>query len=114
MTSRVVVTGKIPQAGLDVLTSAGIAAEVWTSDVAMSRAELLKSVVGAEILVTLLTDKIDIEVLDAAGASLQAVCNVAVGYNNIDVDACTKRGIVVTNTPGCSRKQLLISHWLSF
>lgn len=100
MTLRVVVTGSIPQAGLDVLTSAGIAAEIWTSDVAMPREQLLKSVQGAEILVTLLTDKIDIEVLDAAGSQLKAICNVAIGFNNIDVDACTKRGIIVTNTPG--------------
>lgn len=100
MTSRIVVTGKIPQAGLDVLASAGIMTQAWTSDVAMSRDELLKSVAGADVLVTLLTEKIDVEVLDAAGAQLKAVCNVAVGHNNIDVAACTERGIKVTNTPG--------------
>lgn len=100
MTPRVVVTGKIPQAGLDVLTSAGISAQAWTSDVAISRNELLKMVVGADVLVTLLTERIDAEVLDAAGTQLKAVCNVAVGYNNIDVVACTQRGIKVTNTPG--------------
>lgn len=100
MTSRVVVTGKIPQAGLDVLANAGITAQAWTSDVPISRDELLKMVVGADVLVTLLTEKIDAEVLDAAGAQLKAVCNVAVGFNNIDISACTQRGIKVTNTPG--------------
>ena len=55
---------------------------------------------GAEVLVTLLTEKIDAQVLDAAGPQLKAVCNVAVGYNNIDVSTCTHRGIKVTNTPG--------------
>jgi glyoxylate reductase len=100
MTSRVAVTGKIPQAGLDVLTSAGVTAKTWTSDVAMTRDELLRSVAGAEILLTLITEKIDVEVLDAAGSQLKAVCNVAIGFNNIDVDACNKRGIIVTNTPG--------------
>lgn len=100
MTPRVVVTGNIPQAGLDVLANAGIMTQTWTSDAAISREELLKRVVGADVLVTLLTEKIDAEVLDAAGAQLKAVCNVAVGFNNIDVLACNQRGIKVTNTPG--------------
>lgn len=100
MTPRVVVTGKIPQAGLDVLASVGITAQSWSSDVAISRDELLRMVVGADVLVTLLTEKIDTEVLDAAGTQLKAVCNVAVGFNNIDIPACTQRGITVTNTPG--------------
>lgn len=100
MTPRVVVTGNIPQAGLDVLANAGIIAQTWTSDAAISREQLLKRVVDADVLVTLLTEKIDAEVLDAAGPQLKAVCNVAVGFNNIDVLACTQRGIKVTNTPG--------------
>lgn len=100
MTSRVVVTGKIPQAGLDVLVDAGITAQAWTNDVPISRTELLKMVSGADVLVTLLTEKIDAEVLNAAGAQLKAVCNVAVGYNNIDLAECSRRGIKVTNTPG--------------
>jgi glyoxylate reductase len=66
----------------------------------MSREELLKQVKGAQILVTLLTEKVDSELLDAAGSQLRAVCNVAVGYNNIDVAACKARGVTVTNTPG--------------
>ncbi|MFA5774613.1 MAG: D-glycerate dehydrogenase [Ilumatobacteraceae bacterium] len=96
----VVVTGKIPQSGLDVLNKAGLKVEAWTNDEAISRDELLKAVGGAEVLVTLLTEKIDAEVLDAAGPQLKAVCNVAVGHNNIDVYGCTQRGITVTNTPG--------------
>ena len=100
MTARVVLTGKIPQAGLDELTRAGIDADAWTPDVVITRDELLKRVVGAEILITLLTEKVDVELLDAAGPQLRAVCNVAVGYNNIDIASCTKRGVTVTNTPG--------------
>lgn len=99
MTVRVVVTGKIPQAGLDVLAGAGITPQTWTSVSVMSRNKLLQMVAGADILVTLLTEKIDVQVLDAAGPQLKAVCNVAVGFNNIDVAACTQRGIKVTNTP---------------
>ncbi|MEO5973706.1 MAG: D-glycerate dehydrogenase [Ilumatobacteraceae bacterium] len=100
MTSRVVVTGKIPQAGLDVLANAGLDVQAWTSDEAITRNELLKRVAGANVLITLLTEKIDLEILDAAGPQLKSVCNVAVGYNNIDVASCTERGIRVTNTPG--------------
>ena len=66
----------------------------------MTRAELLVAVKGAEILITLLTEKVDAELLDAAGSQLRAVCNVAVGYNNIDVAACSTRNVRVTNTPG--------------
>ena len=98
--SKVVVTGKIPNAGLEVLRKAGLNPQAWSQDTAMSREELLKQVKGAEILVTLLTEKVDNELLDAAGPQLLAVCNVAVGYNNIDVAACKARGVTVTNTPG--------------
>ncbi|MDP4634719.1 MAG: D-glycerate dehydrogenase [Ilumatobacteraceae bacterium] len=98
--SKIVVTGKIPNAGLEVLRNAGLDPQAWSQDVAMTRQELLKQVQGAEILVTLLTEKVDSELLDAAGSQLKAVCNVAVGYNNIDVAACKARGVTVTNTPG--------------
>jgi glyoxylate reductase len=98
--SKIVVTGKIPNAGLEVLRNAGLNPHAWSQDVAMSREELLKQVKGAQILVTLLTEKVDSELLDAAGSQLRAVCNVAVGYNNIDVAACKARGVTVTNTPG--------------
>lgn len=100
MTAKIVVTGKIPSAGLQVLRKAGLDPQAWSQDVAMSREELLKQVQGAEILVTLLTERVDSELLDAAGSQLKAVCNVAVGYNNIDVAACRSRGVIVTNTPG--------------
>jgi glyoxylate reductase len=98
--SKIVVTGKIPNAGLEILRLAGLNPQAWSQDTAMSREVLLEQVKGAEILVTLLTEKVDSELLDAAGSQLKAVCNVAVGYNNIDVAACKARGVTVTNTPG--------------
>jgi glyoxylate reductase len=61
---------------------------------------MLKRVSGANIIVSLLTEKIDEEVLASAGNDLKAVCNVAVGYNNIDVAACKNKNVLVTNTPG--------------
>ena len=97
--AKVVVTGKIPAGGL-----ARLKAEhdvlAWESDDGISRTELLQMVAGADAIVSLLTEKIDAELLAAAGPQLKSVSNVAVGYNNIDVPACQERGVLVTNTPG--------------
>jgi glyoxylate reductase len=98
--SRVVVTGKIPQPGLDLLVGACHDVVAWDSEAPISRDELLRRVAGADVIVSLLTEKVDAELLDAAGPQLRAVCNVAVGYNNIDVPACRERGVLATNTPG--------------
>ena len=65
-----------------------------------SRRQLLEGCRGAAGLITMLTEKIDEEVLDATGPQLRVIANVAVGFDNVDVDAAARRGIVVTNTPG--------------
>jgi lactate dehydrogenase-like 2-hydroxyacid dehydrogenase len=65
-----------------------------------TRDEVLRDVAGAAAVVSTLTDRVDAEVLDAAGPQLQVVANVAVGYDNVDVAAARDRGVVVTNTPG--------------
>lgn len=96
--SRVVVTGRIPQVALDSLRDEHEVSG-WDSTEQISRAELLNRVQGADAIVSLLTERIDGEVLDAAGERLLVVANVAVGYNNVDVAACRDRGVVVTNTP---------------
>lgn len=98
--SRVVVTGKIPKPGLDILRRAGHEVDVWDSEDTQPREQVLEQVRGADALLTLLTDTVDAELLDAAGDQLQIVANVAVGYNNVDVPACRERGVVATNTPG--------------
>lgn len=66
----------------------------------ISREDLLKEVKGVTGIISLLTEKIDASVMDAAGPSLKVISNYAVGYDNIDVPEATKRGICVTNTPG--------------
>ena len=65
---------------------------------AIPRAELLRRVAGKQALLSLLTDRIDQEVLEA-GRDLRIVANIAVGFNNIDVEACRRRGVIATNTP---------------
>jgi glyoxylate reductase len=55
---------------------------------------------GVDVLCPQLRDRIDASVLEAAGPRLRAVCNYAVGFDNIDVPACTERGVIATNTPG--------------
>jgi glyoxylate reductase len=97
--AKVVITGKIPQVAVERLRAEHDVTS-WDADVTIERAELLGRVKGAEALLSLLTEKVDAELLDAAGPQLKVVSNVAVGYNNIDVKACTDRGIKVTNTPG--------------
>jgi glyoxylate reductase len=73
--------------------------EYWTEPERPSREEVLRRVRDKEGLVCLLTEKINEELLRAA-PKLRIVSNVAVGFDNIDVEACTKRGVVATNTPG--------------
>lgn len=65
----------------------------------MPREEFLQFIPGADILITWVSERIDREALDAAGPGLKGVCNFAVGTDNIDVQACRDRGVIVTNTP---------------
>jgi glyoxylate reductase len=73
--------------------------EYWTNDERPPREEVLRRVKDKEALVCLLTEKVNDELLRVA-SKLRIAANVAVGYDNIDVDTCTKRGVVATNTPG--------------
>lgn len=97
-TPRIVVTGKIPEPGLELLSTVG---EVWawTEDEPIPHDVRDAQLANADAVVTILTDTVDEGFLKAA-PRLKIVANVAVGYNNIDVNACERRGIVVTNTPG--------------
>jgi glyoxylate reductase len=66
---------------------------------AFARAGLLEHVRGATVAVTMFSDVVDGAFLDSAGPALRGVCNFAVGYNNIDLAECRRRGVVVTNAP---------------
>lgn len=95
---RVFITREIPAAGLDRVRAA-CDAEVWNQPLPPSRRALLEKVTGCEGLLTLLTEKVDAELMEAAGPRLKVISNFAVGYNNIDIAEATRRGIRVGNTP---------------
>jgi glyoxylate reductase len=99
MLPRIIVAGRIPDAGLDVLRPHGNVWG-WKHDEPIEIDELYQRINGADAVLTLLTTKVDHSFLDAAGAQLKVVSNVAVGYNNIDVAECRRRGVIPTNTPG--------------
>ncbi len=96
---RVFVARRIPAAGLARITEA-CDATVWPGELPPARDELLAGVTGCDGILTLLTDRVDDELLDAAGLRLRVVSNFAVGFDNVDVAACTRRGVRVGNTPG--------------
>jgi glyoxylate reductase len=97
---QIFVTQPIPPAGLEVLRRAYSNFQMNPEERVLSRSELLAHVKGCNALLTLLTDKIDAELLDAAGPQLKVVANMAVGFDNIDLAAATARGVMATNTPG--------------
>jgi len=96
---RVFVARQIPEEGLDAVRAA-CDMDLWEEELPPPRDELLRRVAGCAGVLTLLTDRVDDEFLDAAGPQLRVVSNYAVGFDNIDVAACARRGIPVGNTPG--------------
>jgi len=97
---RVVMTRRMPPPAVQLLEQAGHAVEVIGGDDPPPREELLANIAGAAGLITMLSDRVDAEALDAAGPQLKVVANYAVGFDNIDLEACAQRGVRVTNTPG--------------
>jgi len=97
---KIYVTQPIPSAGLEVLRRAYPSFQMNPDERVLSRAELLENIKSCDAILSLLTDKIDGEVLDTAGPQLKVVANMAVGYDNIDHAAATSRGVMATNTPG--------------
>ena len=96
---RVFVTRIIPDEGLAAVRAV-CDAEVWEDELPPPRDELLRRIAGCDGVLTLLTDRVDDAFLDAAGPRLKVASNYAVGFDNIDVSACARRGVAVGNTPG--------------
>jgi glyoxylate reductase len=98
MKPKVFVSRPIPDQGLDLVREC-CDAEIWDGELPPPRDVLLSKVEGIQGLLCLLTERVDAELLDHA-PDLKVVANMAVGYDNITVAECTKRGIPVGNTPG--------------
>lgn len=97
---KVFVTRRIPPEGMQILSSAGVCeASVWDSDEPVPRTELLKGVQGAAGILCLLSDKIDAEVLNAAGPDLKVISTLSVGFDHLALSEVKKRGIRVGYTP---------------
>jgi len=98
---KIFVTRVIPQAGLDILRQTpNLEVEVWPETMPPDKATLLKKIQGIAGLYCLITETIDEELLQAAGPQLKVISQMAVGVDNINLTACTKRGIPVGHTPG--------------
>ncbi|MDQ2940675.1 MAG: D-glycerate dehydrogenase [Chloroflexota bacterium] len=95
----VFVTRVIPDEGLQPVRDA-CDLDLWSDELPPPRDELLRRAAGKAGLLTLLTDRVDAELLDAAGPQLKVVSNYAVGFDNLDIPELTRRGIPAGNTPG--------------
>jgi len=95
---KVFVTRRIPEEGIRLLERECEEVEVYQYDRIPSKKEIINGLKGKDALLCLLTDRIDREVI-SSNPNLKVISNYAAGYDNIDVDEATKRGIVVTNTP---------------
>jgi glyoxylate reductase len=100
--SNVYVSRRVPET-VEHELRASFDLEIHDSLTPPSRERLLDKIGGRDGVVTMLTDRVDEEFLDAAGSDLRVVANYAVGYNNIDVASATQRGVLVTNTPDVLR-----------
>lgn len=96
---RVFITRKIPQVGIDMLRQVGFDVTVSPLDRPLTREELKHEVAGVSAILSELTDKMDGEIMDAAGPQLKIIANYAVGYDNINLADAGARNILVSNTP---------------
>ena len=97
--STFAVTNQLPAAAVEALRSAG-EVRIDEREEAIPRADLLELVAGADAALTLLHNRVDEEFFAAAGPQLRCVANVAVGYDNVDLEAAARHGVAVTNPPG--------------
>src|SRR4028119_2382798 len=96
MAEKVLVTREIPEAGLRPLEDFDVTV---LSELPPERGELLEAARGTSGVLSTLTEQMDAEFMDAAGDNMKVIANMAVGYDNVDLEAANERGVVVTNTP---------------
>jgi glyoxylate reductase len=85
---------------------------IHENEFGIPRAELLGTLAGMHAVITMLTEKVDAEFLEAAGPQLSIVANHAVGFDNIDLAACTAAGVIATNTPGVLTETTADTAWV--
>lgn len=96
---RVFITRRVPPPGLLLLKGAGYELDIYEEDRVIPDKELCKRVKGADALLSLLTDHIHEDVIEAAGPQLKVIANYAVGFDNVDLEAAARHHVIVTNTP---------------
>ena len=101
MSKKIYLTRLIPNRGIDLLKSKGYDITVSQKDGVLTKPELIAALKGknCDAVLCLLTDKSDVEVMDAAGTQCKIFANYAAGVDNIDLAAAKERGVMVTNTP---------------
>ncbi len=99
MSKKIFVCRPIPEVGLNLLAAEGHQVMVHPGPLPPTRDELTKGVLGCDAVLSLLSDRIDAQIMDAAGPQLKVIANFAVGFNNIDLGEASRRGIRVGNTP---------------
>jgi glyoxylate reductase len=95
---KVFITRELPEIAFELLRKSKITFDYYKKDLPISRKLLLQKIKNCEALISLLTEKIDKEVIDQM-PSCKIIANYAVGYNNIDITYAKKKNIIVTNTP---------------
>ena len=108
--AKIFITRKIPGEHLEELKKAGHEVSVSEFNRPLTGAELVEDVKGADGLLALLTDRVDGDLIDAAGPQLKIISNYAVGFDNVDVKAATDRGVAVVNTPSEEVNEAVAEH----
>lgn len=100
--AKIYITRMVSESGIKALQDKGYEVNINPEDRVLAKAELIAVLKGQNYnaLFCLLTDKIDAEVMDSFGPQLKIIANMAVGFDNIDIEEAKKRGIMVANTPG--------------
>ncbi|MCD6257561.1 D-glycerate dehydrogenase [Candidatus Aerophobetes bacterium] len=106
---KVLITRDIPQVGVDILKK-HCEVDTNTEDIPLSKSEIIDKLRGKQALCCIGTEMIDDEIISSE-PSLKVIANYAVGYNNIDVEVATKKGIMVTNTPGVLTEAVAEMSW---
>jgi len=95
---KIFITQEIPEVGIDLLKKKGFEVSIYKKDKPIPRKDFIKEIKNCDAVITLLTDKVDKEVINKM-KNCKVIANYAVGFNNIDVAYANSKGIIVTNTP---------------